>query len=89
MVNEFSKGTYDTGVGTTAETLIGSEGNHEDLGVGGALNSTSHHVGVTLEHHVEGLVTEVFAFLETIQVTLHLGSGDHLHSLGDLTDGGD
>ena len=77
----------DTGVNTTAQTLIRCEGNEELGGIVDVLKRRlALQVLVALEHHIYGLVAEVLSVLKSPQLTSHLGSGDHLHGLGDLTD---
>lgn len=75
----------DTGVSGTAETFIGGDRHEELTGDGGHIRGPSLHVGITLHHHVDGVEAELLSIGETLQVTAHLGSGNHLHSLGNLT----
>jgi len=72
-------------VHTTTETLVRGNGHDESAGVGRQFRSTSLHVKISLEHHIDSTISEVFASLEAVQVTLHLGGSHKLHGLGNLT----
>ena len=71
-VHIFSKVAHNTRVSATTQTFVGGDGDEEGFGVSRGFDSASHHVGVTLEHHVESLVTKVTALLKACEIALHL-----------------
>jgi hypothetical protein len=88
-LNELANLLDESRVDTTAHTLVGGDGNDESARGGGHVGGAALHVEVSLEHHVDSVVTEVLSVFEALKVTLHLRGSDELHGLGNLTDGSD
>ena len=78
--------TNNTRVNSTAETLVGSKRHKERVRLGYFGGHLSLHELVRLENHVDGIAAEVLTTSESLGILLELGSRDHLHGLGNLTD---
>ena len=76
----------NTGVDSTAETLVGSERYEERLGLGNFSRHLALHKLVRLENHVDGVAAVVLTTSKSLGILLELGSRDHLHGLCDLAD---
>ena len=70
----------DTGVDTTAETLVGSDGDEEPF-FGGEGLSFLLEEGLAVDDFLDGSNAEVFGFFESGDVCSHFGGSDHLHGL--------
>lgn len=72
MSHELTQLLQQERVDTTAHTFVRSNWDEEVASTGRGLRGTTLHVLVSLEHHINSAIAEVFASFESVQVALHL-----------------
>ena len=86
--NIISDGSVNTRVDWATHTLIRGERNQQFSLVTNWrwIHSSSLHILIWLENHIDGVETIMFTSIKTHQISSHLGSGNHFHGFCQLFD---